>query len=221
MMKFFKTIILKIMTLFLFTISLRLYRLNNKNHNMTIISRDCIGGVIYNQYGLKFLSPTINLFMSMPDFNYFCLYLKEYIECDLSEIDNTLGYPLGELKPHNKKLPSIKIHFMHYINFIEAKEKWEKRKQLINWDKIYVINSCAYDREISETNKNVINLFNSIPYKKIIFIRYHMGFDDEIIIKPKKEYHVPYLLDKKRFSWKRRLNDYNLNKFFNANRDAF
>lgn len=41
-------------------------RLSNKN--FTILSTNCIGGVMYHNLNLKFLSPTINLWISPHDY---------------------------------------------------------------------------------------------------------------------------------------------------------
>ena len=38
------------------------------NKTPTIISSDCTGGVVYNELGLEFRSPTINMFFSAKDF---------------------------------------------------------------------------------------------------------------------------------------------------------
>ena len=45
--------------------------LKTENKNFTIIARDCVGGILYHQLGERFLSPTINLFFTPEDFNYF------------------------------------------------------------------------------------------------------------------------------------------------------
>ena len=39
-----------------------------KNKDFTIISHNCVGGVIYHDLGLKFNTPTINLFFMAKDF---------------------------------------------------------------------------------------------------------------------------------------------------------
>ena len=39
-------------------------RLRLKNKDFSILAPTCIGGVISHRLGLKFLSPTINLYMS-------------------------------------------------------------------------------------------------------------------------------------------------------------
>ena len=39
------------------------YRSELKNKDFTIFSCNCTGGVLYHDLGMKFLSPTINLYM--------------------------------------------------------------------------------------------------------------------------------------------------------------
>ena len=41
----------------------RTLRTKLKNKDFSIICSNCIGGIIYNRLGQKFLSPTINLWM--------------------------------------------------------------------------------------------------------------------------------------------------------------
>lgn len=51
-----------------------------KNQNFTIFCNVCIGGVIYSHLGMKFLSPTINLWISTEDFLKFLLNYNSYIK---------------------------------------------------------------------------------------------------------------------------------------------
>ena len=51
-----------------------------KNDNFTILCSNCIGGVIYHRLGKQFLSPTINMFFSQPDFVSFCMHLDYYLQ---------------------------------------------------------------------------------------------------------------------------------------------
>ncbi len=54
-------------------------RLRNKNKTPTIISNNCIGGIIYHDLGLEFMSPTINLFFKNEDFFTFLNDIEYYI----------------------------------------------------------------------------------------------------------------------------------------------
>lgn len=75
------------------------------NENFTIISSTCVGGNIYHDLGLRFTSPTINLWIGAKDFLKFVKDLKYYLEdCELSEIkDSNEENPVGILGEGNKK----------------------------------------------------------------------------------------------------------------------
>lgn len=131
-----------------------------ENRNFTIISSNCNGGVIYSDFKQRFDSPTINLFIMPNDFIKFCQNLEYYMECELHEVlDSSFSYPIGILDNE------IKIYFMHYSSFDEAKKKWDTRKKRINYNNIFFMmtdrDGCSY--------QNIID-FDSLKYKnKIIF----------------------------------------------------
>lgn len=140
----------------------------------SIISCNCIGGLLYHDYNQKFLSPTINLFIESPDFIKFCKDLPLYINSDLIELKDSANYPIGMLR-------DIKIHFLHYKNFEEAKIKWDTRKKRINWNNIFVIMS---DRD--NYKEELLNDFLQLPYKKVLFS--HKKYDlDEVVFVSKDE----------------------------------
>ena len=79
-----------------------------------------------NDLGVKFNTPTVNLFLKPKDFNKFLLNFDKYINMDLEEEKvEDLKYPIG-------KLGDIKIYFQHYKSFEEAKVKWDERKKRVN-----------------------------------------------------------------------------------------
>lgn len=193
------------------------FRKRNQNKDFTLIARDCVGGILYHQLGLKFLSPTINLFFTPEDFNYFCLNLKEYIDTELVETkEEWVDYPLGELSPIGLK--SIKVHFMHYETFKLAKEKWDERKARINYDNLYIFSSFCYPKETATLSKDLISKWNQIKYKKVMIVDKNYGFDDEYIIKKPEECTeyawLLYTPDQKN-EWKRTFNEFDFIKFLN------
>lgn len=125
----------------------------------TIISRDCLGGILYDRLGAQFSSPTINLFMTNEDFILFCLNLKLFLESDLEE-ETSPDYPVGVIRTARGK---IHLYFMHYSSFEEAKECWERRKKRVNYSNIKVIFNAGPD-----VDKNIEKNFYNIPYKKIL-----------------------------------------------------
>lgn len=85
------------------------------NRSVSIISNNCIAGIIYHDCGLQFLSPTINLWFPHEDFFRFSANLKAYSTqngATLSEISETgISYPIGLLTPakHSEAPPSFVI----------------------------------------------------------------------------------------------------------------
>lgn len=152
-------------------------KLTIKSKDFTIICNNCLAGVFYNDLGLKFRSPTINLFMYPSDFVKFCLNLKYYINVELTEVlQEKYNYPVG-------KLEDIEIYFMHYKSFQEAKQCWNRRKKRINFDNLFVI---MVDRDNCSA-KDIEN-FKKIKYKKIFLTNKSLegkeifkieGFDSE------------------------------------------
>lgn len=104
-------------------------RLTNKD--ISLICSNCAGGIIYHWLGLRFNSPFINLYMTGEDYIKALEKWKEFLSAEIVEdtsADET--YPVGI------GYSGIKMHFMHYINFNEAIEKWNQRKARINPDNI-------------------------------------------------------------------------------------
>lgn len=118
----------------------KFFRKRLKNDNFTILCSNCIGGVIYHRLGKEFLSPTINMFFSQPDFVSFCLNLDYYLEQDLHFIENMFGggYPVAQLLGKDE-IPTIILNFNHSDTETDAREKWESRKKRINKNNLYVI----------------------------------------------------------------------------------
>ncbi len=166
---------MKNLTKILHRIYISLKKIKLKNKTFTIISSNCIGGVIYNDLGIKFLSPTINLFFYPTDFIKFVKNLEYYLNLELEKVNSTLNYPVG-------KLGDIKIYFMHYKSFEEAKITWNKRKKRVNFENLFVImvdrDGCTYDdiEEFQTIKYNKIFLTNKCLHKKDVFTI--SGFED-------------------------------------------
>lgn len=112
--------------------------------DFTVISNNCWGGFVYQSYGLKYLTPTIGCFFMADDYIKFISNIKKYINNselhfiepkkskwyqDIKNISKFGEYPIGVID-------DIEIQFLHYASPKIAKEKWEERKQRINYDKI-------------------------------------------------------------------------------------
>lgn len=150
-------------------------RKKNKNLNPTIVCNNCIGGIIYHNLGLKFSSPTVNLFFK-EDYVEFAKNFEYYSKCELEEVKNTIeggyNYPLGRIVPKDNEHPPITVHFMHYKSFEQAKEKWFERYSRVDYNNLYFI----YEFYDDVYDEKLLYEFEKIPYKKIILT--HKKFKD-------------------------------------------
>ena len=198
---------------------LSLFQKKNENKDFTLIARDCVGGVLYHQLGLKFLSPTINLFLSPEDFNCFCLNLKDYLDGELKEHLCEEKYPVGMLHPRKgSKLKPIRIDFMHYPSFEEAYRKWNERKERINWDNMFVVSTFCYPNETNKFNKKLVEDWNKIKYKKVVLVDKKYGFAGEFVIKKPKECkdYAWLLYQPNNEKWERTFNEFDFIEFLNS-----
>ena len=139
-----------------------------KNKDVTIFSNCCIGGTMYNDLGLKFMTPTINLFFRHHGFIDFVNHYEEY---ETGELIFEGGYDINENGNHapicelvKEGLPSIEIHFLHYNSYDEAKKKWDERYKRINKNKIFLVIEAKDEHE-----HELIEEYVKLPYPKIIF----------------------------------------------------
>ena len=68
-----------------------------KNKEITLISNNCIAGCVLYDFGLRFDSPTINLFIPFPDYIKFLSDLKGFVNKEIVDITNGSNYPIGLL----------------------------------------------------------------------------------------------------------------------------
>lgn len=133
-------------------------RLQNKD--FSIISSNCNGGVISHDLGVRFNSPTINLYMSAQDYLKLSKNLEYYMQADLQEIKDTeFSFPVGLLGGE------IKLYFQHYKNFEEAKTKWIQRAKRVNLKNLFFITT---DRDGADYD--FLKEIDALPYpNKLIF----------------------------------------------------
>ncbi len=173
-----------------------------KNKNFTILAPTCIAGVMYHELGQKFLSPTINLWMYDKDFLKFVHNLKDYLSYDLRFVDGIDDTPTAYLN-------DILIHFNHYHSNEEAKQKWDERKQRVNYDNLFIIMADQPDGGMI-THEDMLSLKN-VPCKGKVVLSVKEYDDIDYIVHlpkdPEKDCVNMYMFDKspilKRFRWER------------------
>lgn len=184
-----------------------------ENQSFSLIASDCFASFVYHDMGLQFRSPTINLFFAKEDFCTFACNLEGYFASELTEVKNhDRHFPVGQLIYND--VP-IKIFFMHYKTFEEAKEKWDIRKTRVDFSNIYIIQTI----HTGLTEEDVAR-FNKIPYKNKLLVT-HKRFDDNenIYVHPifdRKNYKTGTILRYRHlFSKKRPMDDVDYISFLN------
>ena len=127
-----------------------------KESKVSIIANTCWGGLTYNQLGLEFLSPFINMYIDSQDYQKLLRDFKYYIERPLHFIKE--GY-----EPRLKRnypvvgLEDIILHFNHYTDFESADIIWKRRKERLNYNNLFVkmIIECKED----------IDRFHALPFE--------------------------------------------------------
>ncbi len=130
-----------------------------KNLNFSLISNNCIGGVIYHDLGQQFKSPTINLLIKPDDYLVFLENLEESLSTDIIEdVDSQESYPVGIIRLKCGK--DVFVHFMHYDSFDNAYKKWIERVKRVDFDNLYILFEMGFS-----TSEEYIRNFLSLPFK--------------------------------------------------------
>lgn len=176
------------------------YRKKIKNTDFTILTPNCMAGLIYHRLGERFNSPTIDLSINTTDFCYFLEYFDYYISKDVTECkdDHSKECPIGIIEGDNCKIPDIKVYFIHYESFDTAREKWNTRKSRIQKDNMYVImcdigdiNELDYDKAGYIIQEDYNKFLNFKCNNKIILTRDPDKKDMENYLYVKPEYKKP------------------------------
>lgn len=163
-----------------------------ENSQISIISCNCIGGVLMSEYNMKFLSPTINLYFSAEDFLVFCENLEQKTYFNIEPVDkgiSNLGdYPLVGLG-------DLTINAVHYKSFEEFYNAWNRRKNRINYDRIFLVFT---DRD--GFKPNMLNRISKLPYPKVLFSKQEFPEYDFVVCVPgfEKENCVGIMTDFKK-----------------------
>lgn len=128
---------------------------------ITLISDDCWGGYLYHYLHLKFSSPFINISWKKNDFlkilNHFQYYMDMPLIMKRDSCFDECKWPIGLI---GKGDMEIEVHFIHAINFSQAKEEWDRRKERINENNILVKMTIGEPQE-----EYFLGEYEKIPFK--------------------------------------------------------
>ena len=158
--------------------------------DITIISTNCFAGRIMQDLKMQYNSPTLGLYFMYPDYIDFLSNIKHYLTETKLVFTDKSKYQLGNERLQNAehKYPMalldnvIEIHFLHYKTEEEAAQKWYRRIERINWNKLFVIgmdqNGCK--------EADIYN-FEKLPFKNKVFFT-HRNIKETNVIIPIKEF---------------------------------
>ncbi|MBQ7170770.1 MAG: DUF1919 domain-containing protein [Clostridia bacterium] len=142
-----------------------------KTKDFSILCNNCWGGFLYQFFGLPYRTPTVGLFFLGRDFVKFAADFERYLAQELVFIpwESSAYYDfLKDETPYPvAKLDDIEIYFMHYHSEEEAREKWNRRKERINRDKLLFKLS-----EREGCSREDVERFVALPLKNKICFSY-------------------------------------------------
>lgn len=139
----------------------------------SILSCNCTGGVMAHELGMRFMSPTVNLFMDCPDFIKLCERLEYYLSLDPVKSEHSLAWHLKDKNIDGSNtegeypvllLDDLTLFMVHYHSFEEAQNKWNERKKRIDLNNIRII---ATDRD--GCTAELKQRFENLPYPRVMF----------------------------------------------------
>lgn len=144
----------------------RIERSRLKNRNFSVLSQNCVGCVMLHDLGQPFNSPTVNLYMSSPDYIVFLEKPTDFIGQKLTFVESDKRYPKGLLfYEDGGEKKSISLYFPHDNDTEKIQNDWLRRSKRVNYDNLYII---ATDRD--GLTKEIMERFSKLPYKHKILL---------------------------------------------------
>lgn len=134
------------------------YRIRLKDKSFSLITNNCLGGVILHDLHLQFKSPTINVGFSNEQFVLFCEHLEHYCSLPLQEAE--WKHPMGVI---HGDYGDVFISFRHYSSFEEARIKWEDRVQRLDFHNLFIIMEAK-----DGCPDELLLRFDRLPYRKVV-----------------------------------------------------
>ena len=143
---------------------------------LSIFSMNCFGGMLSHTLGLPFRSPFVNLWLSEKNFIDLLRAPRAFMEKNFlfkemaRQPDLNFDYPVVALG-------DVIIYMNHYRSFDAAVEKWNERKQRINWENLFVT--------MYTSDEKILQEFDALPYdKKVCFVPFKSDLNSAWFINP-------------------------------------
>ena len=143
----------------------------------SFVSQDCTAGELYRQLNLPYLSPFTDLMLKGSAFSNFLENIPSHLSQAITFIsrNNALifkeenGHILVDYPVFQLGTPNMEIHWIHSNSEEDVQNKWNRRKERINYDKIITINASEeyqdkFFRDIQFNDSSIVITKNSKKY---------------------------------------------------------
>ena len=150
-----------------------------RNREASLLAPNCLGGILFNDLGLEFRSPTINLQIHQDHFIRYVLNRENYQNKKLE------FYRRPDIPSPCAHLGDIDINFTHYKTPEEAEKKWLERSLRIDENNLFIF---AMERDgigkkeiqdLGRVKARGVLVFTAHPYKDIPYALYLPVFRKE------------------------------------------
>ena len=115
----------------------------------SFVSQDCTAGELYRQLNLPYLSPFTDLMLGGSAFSNFLENIPSHLSQAITFISRNNALIFKEENAHilvdypvfQLGTPNMEIHWIHSNSEEDVQDKWNRRKERINYDKIITINA--------------------------------------------------------------------------------
>lgn len=156
----------------------------------SVLSMNCFGGHIYQDFNMPYESPTAGLFFFADDF---CSILENIsiLKRDIVFLSKSKWQLANDKMPTREHLypigcfegTDIEIHFLHYYTEKEARDKWVRRMERFNFE-----NFIAIGFQQNECTRQTIERFERINVvNKVFFTNWNIKLNHVVYIQEFKD----------------------------------
>ena len=153
----------------------RLNRVGLDPHAFTVLSNDCWGQALYEDFALPYLTPMVGCGMHADGFLCFLENVDGYLKAPLEFIANSRNPSVRRLRMQRGGWPvgllggDVEVHFLHFEREEEARRTWEAGCANVQSDRLVV----KFSADKNGATQNHIDRFVRLPHKRKLLISAH------------------------------------------------
>jgi uncharacterized protein (DUF1919 family) len=146
--------------------SARYYRGRLKSERFSIVSSDCWGAAVYQHLRVRYQTPFVGLFLPAPCFLELLSDVRGYLGSPLEFAEESRYAELESERRRGRAYPvgllggRVEVHLAHYATWAEAREKWQRRCDRVDYDNLFV--KLSADKDLCTPEH--VRRFDAMPY---------------------------------------------------------